>query len=74
METGRTTTTHAGRAALSANHFNRHWNIRVDVHDPLMTEIIKSDALTVSPLKRIVNFCVDAGPVRRRHPKRGMEN
>src|SRR5262245_52398986 len=74
METGGTTTTYAGRAALNANHFGRHWNIRVDVHDPLKPEIIKLDALTVSPLKRIVNFCVDAGPVQRRHPERGMKN
>ena len=55
METVRTTTTYAGRAALSANHFSRHWSIRVDVHDSLLSEIIKLNALTVPPLKRIVN-------------------
>jgi hypothetical protein len=55
METGRTTTTHAGRAALSANQFSRHLNIRVDVHDSLLSEIIKLNALTLQPHKRIVN-------------------
>jgi hypothetical protein len=40
METGWTTTTHAGRAALSANHFSRHRNMRVVVHAHLPPEII----------------------------------
>src|SRR5262245_62032226 len=69
METGRTTTTHAGRAAFSANHFSRHLTMRVDFHDPLPSEIIKLNALTVPPLKRIVNANVDAGPVLYLHPK-----
>jgi hypothetical protein len=59
METGWTTTTHAGRASLSANHFSRQLNIRVGVHDLLPSEIIKLNALTVPPLKRIVNANVD---------------
>src|SRR5262245_27180825 len=60
METGRTTTTHAGRAAFSAKHLSRHWKIRVNVHEPLPSEIIKLNALTVPPPIGIVNANVDA--------------
>src|SRR5262245_52254890 len=58
-ETGRTTTTRAGRAALSENHFSRRWNVRVNVHDSLPYNIRKSNAPTVPPPGPIVNANID---------------
>ena len=55
METGWTTTTHAGSAALSANHFSRHMNIRICVHDTFPSDIRILNAPKVSPLRPIVN-------------------
>jgi hypothetical protein len=39
METGRTTTTYADRAALRVSYFSRHLDVRINVHDSLPSDV-----------------------------------
>src|SRR5262245_15641350 len=59
IETRRTTTTRAGRAALRVVHFSRRWNVSMNVHDSLPPDVRKLNGQTVPPLAPIVNANVD---------------